>query len=82
MSRPDIGNIQETFVFKQLHNAGLNVYSPKAGDFMCDGYTLEIGGKHKTIAQVKHLKNFLIVSDDIETGVGNKAPIWLLGFLY
>ncbi len=49
---------------------------------MCDGYTLEIGGKHKTIAQVKHLNNFLIVSDDIETGVGNKAPIWLLGFLY
>ena len=81
-SKPDIGNIRETFVFNQLHNAGLNVYSPKAGDFVCDGYTLEIGGKNKTTAQVKHLDNYLIVSDDIETGVGNKAPIWLFGFLY
>ncbi|MDD4107411.1 MAG: AAA family ATPase [Prolixibacteraceae bacterium] len=81
-SKPDIGNIRKTFVFNQLLNAGLNVYSPKAGDFVCEGYTLEIGGKNKTTAQVKHLNNFLIVSDDIETGVGKKAPIWLFGFLY
>jgi hypothetical protein len=59
LSKPDIGNIQETFVFNQLHNAGLNVYSPKAGDFVCDGYTLGIGGKHKTTTQVEHLNNFL-----------------------
>jgi len=81
-SKPDIGNIRETFIFNQLLNAGLDVYAPKAGDFVCDGYTLEIGGKNKTTAQVKHLDNYLIVSDDIETGVGNKAPIWLFGFLY
>lgn len=81
-SKPDIGNIRETFVFNQLYNAGLDVYSPKAGDFVFDGYTLEIGGKNKTTAQVKHLDNYLIISDDIETGAGNKAPIWLFGFLY
>lgn len=80
--KPDIGNIRETFVFNQLYNAGLDVYSPKAGDFVFDGYTLEIGGKNKTTAQVKHLDNYLIISDDIETGAGNKAPIWLFGFLY
>ncbi len=80
--KPDIGNIRETFVFNQLHNAGLDVYSPKAGDFVFDGYTLEIGGKNKTTAQVKHLDNYLIAADDIETGIGNKAPIWLFGFLY
>jgi len=81
-SNPDIGNVRETFVFNQLHNAGLQVYSPKAGDFVFDGYTLEIGGKNKTTTQVKHLDNYLIVSDDIEVGTGNKVPIWLFGFLY
>lgn len=81
-SNPDIGNVRETFVFNQLHNAGLQVYSPKAGDFVFDGYTLEIGGKNKATTQVKHLDNYLIVSDDIEVGTGNKVPIWLFGFLY
>jgi predicted AAA+ superfamily ATPase len=79
---PDIGNIRETFVFNQLYNAGHEVYSPKSGDFVFDGYTLEIGGKNKTTTQVKHLDNYLIIADDIETGIGNKAPIWLFGFLY
>ncbi len=81
-SKPDIGNIRETFVFNQLHNAGLKVYSPKAGDFVFDGYTLEIGGKNKTTTQVKNLDNYLVVSDNIEIGTGNKVPIWLFGFLY
>lgn len=74
-SSPDIGNISETFIFNQLYNAGLDVYSPKVGDFVIDGYTLEIGGKNKTTAQVKHLDNYLIAADDNEIGVGNKAPI-------
>ena len=81
-NKPDIGNIRETFVFNQLYNAGFEVSSPEAGDFVFDDYTLEIGGKNKTATQVKHLDNYLIVADDIEIGIGNKAPIWLFGFLY
>lgn len=81
-NKPDIGNILETFVFNQLYNAGFEVSFPKAGDFIFDDYTVEIGGKNKTTTQVKHLDNYLIVSDDIEMGVGNKVPIWLFGFLY
>ena len=80
--QPDKGNIRETFVFNQLCNAGFEVNSPEAGDFVFDEYTLEIGGKNKTNSQVKHLENYLIVFDDIEVGVGNKVPIWLFGFLY
>jgi uncharacterized protein len=44
--------------------------------------TIEIGGKGKNIDQVKHLKNYIIASDNIENGSGNKAPVWLFGFLY
>ena len=52
------------------------------GDFAFGGLTLEVGGKGKNSSQVKHLDNYLIAVDDIETGGGNKIPIWLLGFLY
>jgi predicted AAA+ superfamily ATPase len=79
---PDIGNIRETFVLNQLLNAGLNVNSPAEGDFIADGLTIEVGGKGKNRNQVKHLDNYLIASDNLETGSGNKAPVWLFGFLY
>jgi uncharacterized protein len=79
---PDIGNVRETFVLNQLLNAGLNVNSPVEGDFITGGLTIEVGGKGKSRKQVEHLDNYMIASDDIETGSGNKAPVWLFGFLY
>ncbi len=80
--KPDIGNVRETFVLNQLLNAGLNVNAPVEGDFITDGLTIEVGGKGKNRKQVKHLDNYMIASDDLETGSGNKAPVWLFGFLY
>jgi uncharacterized protein len=80
--RPDIGNVRETFVLNQLLNAGLNVSFPDKGDFIVNGMTIEVGGKGKNSDQVKHLKNHIIASDNIENGSGNKAPLWLFGFLY
>lgn len=80
--KPEIGNIRETFVFNQMINAGPEVNSPKEGDFIFNDYTVEVGGKGKKSSQVKHLEKYLIALDDIETGVGNKVPIWLFGFLY
>ena len=79
---PDIGNIRETFVLNQLLNAGLNVNSPVEGDFITGGLTIEVGGKGKNYEQVKHLDNYIIASDNLETGSENKAPVWLFGFLY
>jgi predicted AAA+ superfamily ATPase len=80
--RPNMGNIRETFVLNQLLSAGLKVSSPTKGDFAIEGLTIEVGGKDKNTSQVKHLDNFLIAADDIETGGENKVPIWLFGFLY
>jgi hypothetical protein len=80
--KPDIGNVRETFVLNQLLNAGSFVSSPDEGDFIADGLTIEVGGKGKNKNQVKHLDNYLIAADNIETGSGNKAPVWLFGFLY
>ena len=80
--KPEIGNVRETFVLNQLLNAGLNVSTPVEGDFYTNGLTMEVGGKGKNINQVRHLDNYLIASDDLETGWGNKAPAWLFGFLF
>jgi len=79
--KPEISNVRETFVLNQLLNAGLSVNAPVVGDFISDGLTIEVGGKGKNRNQVKDLDNYLIASDDLETGSGNKAPVWLFGFL-
>jgi uncharacterized protein len=80
--KPDIGNIRETFLLGQLLNAGIEVHAPKEGDFSTKDITIEVGGKGKTAAQVKEHNHYIIAADNIETGIGTKAPLWIFGFLY
>jgi hypothetical protein len=47
-----------------------------------DTYLFEVGGKNKSFAQIKDIENSFLAIDDIETGFGNKIPLWLFGFLY
>ena len=79
---PDTGNLRETFVLNQLLNSGNKVFATKAGDFQTDELTIEVGGKNKSEQQVKHLSKYMVAADNIESGYGNKIPVWLLGFLY
>lgn len=77
------GTLRETFMMNQLVNAHHTVTLPKTGDFLVDDiYTLEVGGRDKTATQLKNTSNCLVVADDIETGLLNKVPLWLFGFLY
>jgi len=77
----NIGSARETFFVNQL-NAVANVILAPQGDFMVDNYTFEIGGKKKPFDQIKDIQNSFVVADDIETGHGNKIPLWLFGMLY
>ncbi len=79
---PDIGSVRETFAMNQLTNAGLDVTLPESGDFLTQGFHIEVGGNNKTGKQIKGIENSIIASDDIEVGYGNKIPLWLFGFLY
>ena len=80
--KPNIGNIRETFFLNQLQCKHL-VKAATKGDFVVDEkYIFEVGGKNKSQEQIYGLKNAFIVSDDIESGVYNKIPLWLFGFLY
>jgi hypothetical protein len=80
--KPDKGTLRETFFMNQLsfvHHLTL----PPEGDFLVDGkYTFEVGGKNKTFPNANPIKNTWIAADDIETGNGQKVPLWLFGFLY
>ena len=78
----DMGTMRETFFMSQLKNAKHEVKLPLKSDFFIDDtYTFEIGGKTKSAKQVAAVKHSFIAADDMETGVGNKIPLWLFGML-
>ncbi len=77
-----MGTIRETFFINAL-SVMHKVSMPKRGDFCVDDkYTFEIGGRNKGFKQIKNIRNSFLALDDIETGINNKIPLWLFGFLY
>lgn len=79
---PETGNIRETFLLNQLINMKYTVSLPDSGDFRVHDTIVEVGGKSKTAAQVKHKGKYIIAADEIETGIGSKIPLWLFGMMY
>lgn len=77
-----IGKVRETFAVSQLKNAGLSVYCSESGDYISDQYTFEIGGKNKSLKQIKDKNNAYVLADDILVGDKSTIPLYLLGFLY
>ena len=79
----DKGTERESFVASSLKAAGHDIQYPKKGDLVVDGkYLLEIGGRNKTFEQIADMPDSYVVADEIETGFGNKIPLWLFGLLY
>ena len=90
---PDVnmGAVRESFFVNQVLNSlsyhpqvlEKGIQLSKSGDFVVnEEYIFEIGGKNKSATQIKGLDRAYIVSDGINTGFGNKIPLWLFGFLY
>lgn len=82
---PQIGTARECFFCNQLASAGHVVeYGGKnTGDFKIDGKTIiEVGGKDKDFSQIKNSENAFVASDDVETAVFRKIPLWAFGCLY
>ncbi len=75
------GTIRETFFMNQLSQSH-GVSLPSKGDFKVNGkYLFEIGGRKKSFEQIKDETESFLAIDSIETGNGNKIPLWLFGFL-
>lgn len=76
-----LGKVRETFALNQLHNAGLEVFCPAAGDFQVGDWVFEIGGKNKTRAQLKQVENAWLLKEGVLVGSKGCVPLYLLGFL-
>lgn len=78
-----IGTARETFVVNQLAANHTVEYRKSNGDFLVDGkYVFEVGGENKDFTQIADIPNSYILSDDLETAIGKKLPIWAVGFGY
>lgn len=78
-----IGTIREIFAVNQLASTHNVEFGKRNGDFRVDGkYTFEIGGEDKNFSQIVNIPNSYILSDNMETAIGHKLPIWAIGFLY
>ncbi|MBQ3580511.1 MAG: AAA family ATPase [Bacteroidales bacterium] len=78
-----IGTARETFVVNQLAANHTVEYRKSNGDFLVDGkYVFEVGGENKDFTQIADIPNSYILSDDMETAIGKKLPIWAVGFGY
>lgn len=76
------GTVRESFAAAMLSSVG-TIHAPKDGDFLLDRkYLFEVGGKKKGFSQIADIPDSYVLADDLETGFGNKIPLWLLGFLY
>lgn len=80
--RTETGTIRETFFANQV-GAYNTLQYPKKGDFFACGKCLfEVGGRSKSFEQIKDEPNSFLAVDEMETGLGNRIPLWLFGFLY
>ena len=76
------GTMRETFFANQMGTVS-TLTMPRQGDFMADGkYLFEVGGSRKTFDQIADLPNGYLAIDDIETGNGNRIPLWIFGCMY
>ena len=79
----DVGTAREVFVVNQIGHQHTVEYSKKKGDFRIDGkYTIEVGGENKSFDQIAGLADSFVLADNIETPMGRKLPLWVVGFLY
>ena len=78
----DSGTIRETF-FASMLSQGHSIHYPIHGDLLVDQrYLVEIGGRNKGFTQIRNIPDSFVAADEIETGFGNRIPLWMFGLLY
>ena len=78
---PNKGNIRDTFFMNQVR-VHHQVAASKNVDFKIGTMDFEIGGKNKSLKQIKTVGDGYIVKDDIESGYLNTIPLWYFGLMY
>lgn len=76
------GTVRETFFINQV-SYQYKVSYPEKGDFMVeDKYLFETGGRNKDFRQIAGKDHSYLAVDGVETGFGNRVPLWMFGLLY
>ena len=75
------GTVRETFFANQV-GAVADLTMPKQGDFLAGKYLFEVGGSSKTFDQIAGIPESYLAVDGIETGSGNRIPLWMFGCMY
>ena len=78
----DIGPVRELFFVQTIKNAGYEIFHSKKGDYSVKKFLFEIGGKNKTLTQIKDEKNAWLILDDITSPAHKRLPLYYFGFLY
>ena len=71
----------ETFFLNQV-KVNHQVSTSSLGDFRIDTMDFEVGGKDKSLKQIKAAENGFVVKDDIERGYLTTIPLWHFGLMY
>lgn len=78
-----IGTLREIFFIKMILNSGNKLHYSEIGDYIIGDTNFEIGGKNKSLKQIKdNLENSFLVKDDILSGSKYEIPLYLFGFIY
>lgn len=78
-----IGTLREIYFIKMIKNSGNKLHYSEIGDYVVNNTNFEIGGKNKSLKQIKdNLENSFLVKDDILNGTKYEIPLYLFGFLY
>lgn len=75
------GNSRETFFLNQLRVIH-QVSSSALADFKINTIDFEVGGKNKSLKQIKNAPKGFVVKDGIESGFLNTIPLWHFGLMY
>jgi len=73
----EIGTVRESFFVSCFDK----VYYSDIGDFVVNEIIFEIGGKNKTLKQIKDIANGFLVIDTDYTTEEKKIPLWLFGLM-
>jgi hypothetical protein len=73
----EIGTVRESFFVSCFDK----VYYSDIGDFVVNETIFEIGGKNKTLKEIKDIANGFLVIDTDYTTEEKKIPLWLFGLM-
>jgi len=78
-----IGNIRELFILQSIMDANYHGHYSPQGDILVEGKILEIGGKNKSLAQLKKNNTTgILVKDNVTAATPHTIPLYYFGFLY